>query len=158
MANITDSTASNVFYQARLEAAKKNECLSSREGASDLLSIDNGRLYRIERGVTTPYPEEVFLMSDLYHAPELRNYYCTELCQLGCDIPKAEIADLDRISIGVISAIRKMGETRDLLLDVSADGIVDETERIDREKVIRNLETLEQLTQSLKLWVKKNLE
>ena len=88
MANITDETANNVFYKTRITASKNNEQLSSREGAADILSIDRGRMYRIEKGVANPYPEEVHLMADLYNAPELRNYYCTELCPLGCDMPK----------------------------------------------------------------------
>ena len=76
-----------LFYKARCEAAKHNEPLSSREGAADMMSIDRGRLYRIESGIANPYPEEIHLMSDLYNAPELENYYFmlltkTPLCQL----------------------------------------------------------------------------
>lgn len=59
MSNITAKTASNRFYQARCTAAAHNDQLSSREGAADLMSIDRGRLYRIESGVADPYPEEV---------------------------------------------------------------------------------------------------
>lgn len=49
MANITAKTSSNIFYKARCEASTHNEQLSSREGAADYMSIDRGRLYRIER-------------------------------------------------------------------------------------------------------------
>lgn len=49
MANVTAKTSSNIFYKARCEAATHNEQLSSREGAADYMSIDRGRLYRIER-------------------------------------------------------------------------------------------------------------
>lgn len=48
MANVTAKTSSNIFYKARCEAATHNEQLSSREGAADYMSIDRGRLYRIE--------------------------------------------------------------------------------------------------------------
>lgn len=50
MANVTAKTSSNIFYKARCEAATHNEQLSSREGAADYMSIDRGRLYRIESG------------------------------------------------------------------------------------------------------------
>ncbi len=80
MANIAAKTSSNVFYKARCAAAAHNEQLSSREGAADIMSIDRGRLYRIESGITNPYPEEIRLMADLYNAPELENYYCTNIC------------------------------------------------------------------------------
>jgi len=157
MSNLTANTKSNVFYKARYEAATHNEQLSSREGAADIMSIDRGRLYRIESGIANPYPEEIHLMADLYNAPELENYFCKNICPLGGDIPKAEIADLDRITVRTLSAIRKLGETKELLLDITEDGVIDESEKEDMEKVLRNLEELEQITQNMKLWIKKNM-
>ncbi len=157
MSNVTTKTASNIFYQARCRAATYNEQLSSREGAADIMSIDRGRLYRIESGIVHPYPEEIHLMADLYNAPELKNYFCKNICPLGGDIPRAEVADLDRITVRTLSAIRRLGETKDLLLDITEDGVIDESERDDMGKVLHNLEELEQITQSMKLWVKKNL-
>lgn len=157
MANITAKTSANVFYKARCEAAKHNDSLSSREGAADIMSIDRGRLYRIESSIANPYPEEIRLMADLYNAPELENYYCTNMCPLGGDMPKADIATLDRISIRALSTFRKLGDTKEMLLEVASDGIVDESEKADMQKILENLEELEQVAQSLKLWVKKNL-
>lgn len=157
MANITAKTSTNVFYKARCKAAKHNDSLSSREGAADIMSIDRGRLYRIESGIANPYPEEIRLMADLYNAPELENYYCTNMCPLGGDMPKADIATLDRISVRALSTFRKLGDTKEMLLDVAADGIIDESEKADMQKILENLEELEQVAQSLKLWVKKNL-
>ena len=157
MANITAKTSSNVFYKARCEAATHNEQLSSREGAADIMSIDRGRLYRIESGIANPYPEEIHLMADLYNAPELENYYCINICPLGGEMPKADLVDLDRISIRALSTFRKIGETKELLLDITEDGVISEDEKGDLNKVLKNLEELEQIAQSLKLWVKKNL-
>ena len=101
MSNIAAKTSSNIFYKARCDAAAHNEQLSSREGAADYMSIDRGRLYRIESGIATPYPEEIRLMADLYNAPELENYYCRTMCPLGNEMPKAELADLDRITLRI---------------------------------------------------------
>ena len=156
MANITAKTSANVFYKARCAASKRNEQLSSREGAADIMSIDRGRLYRIERGVINPYPEEVHLMADLYNAPELRNYYCTDMCPLGAEMPKIDVADIDRISIRALSTFRKIAETKELLLDITEDGIITEDERSDLNKVLGNLEELERIAQSLRIWIKKN--
>lgn len=157
MANVTAKTSSNIFYKARCEAATHNEQLSSREGAADYMSIDRGRLYRIESGITIPYPEEIRLMVDLYNAPELENYYCRTMCPLEGEIQKVEIADLDRITVRMLSAFRKIGETRELLLNITEDGVIDESEKPDLEKVLKNLDEIEQVTQSMKLWIKKNL-
>lgn len=155
MANIAAKTIANVFYKARCEAAKHNETLSSREGAADIMSIDRGRLYRIESGIANPYPEEIHLMADLYNAPELENYFCRNMCPLGGDMPEADIESLDRISLRALSTFRKIEETKDLLLDVAKDGKIDKPDKI--QNILENLEELEQIAQSFKLWIKKNL-
>lgn len=157
MSNITVETSSNAFYRARCAASTHNEQLKSREGAADIMLIDRGRLYRIEKGLTNPYPEEVHLMADLYNAPELRNYFCTAICPLGCEIPKANVVDLDRITIQVLSSFRRLNETKEILLDITEDGVITEDEKPDMQKVLRELEELEAITQSLRIWVKKNL-
>ena len=157
MSNIAAKTASNIFYQARCKASTHNEQLSNREGAADLMSIDRGRIYRIESGVADPYPEEVHLMADLYNAPELRNYYCTEICPLGCDMPKVGAVDLDRITIRALSSFKKISQTEKILLDITEDGIISDDERPAMQKVLENLGELEAITQNLKVWVKKNL-
>ena len=157
MANLTAKTSSNIFYKARCEAATHNEQLSSREGAADYMSIDRGRLYRIESGIAVPYPEEIRLMADLYNAPELENYYCGTMCPLGSEIPKAELVDMDRITIRTLSTFRKIGETKEMLLDITEDGVIDENEKPQLEEILKNLEEVEEIAQSMKLWIKKNL-
>lgn len=157
MANITAKTSSNVFYKARLAASSYNEQLSSREGAAEIMAIDRGRLYRIEKGSTYPYPEEVHLMADLYNAPELRNYYCTEICPLGCGMAKASVEDLDRITVRVVSAFRRLEVTKELLLDITEDGIVSDDEKQGMHRVVESLEGLEGIIQTMKIWAKRNL-
>lgn len=58
MPKFATKAADNMFCQARYEAAKFNERLSSREGAAEELGVDRTRLARIELGSVTPYPEE----------------------------------------------------------------------------------------------------
>lgn len=157
MSNIALKTSSNVFYQARCQASTHNEQLRSREGAADIMSIDRGRLYRIESGIANPYPEEVHLMADLYNAPELRNFYCRNCCPLGEDVPEINAAGIDRITIKALASFRKIGETKELLLSITEDGIISEDEKTEMDKVLRNLEELEAVSQNLRAWIKKNL-
>lgn len=63
MSKFATKAAANMFCQARYEAAKSNERLSSREGAAEEIGIDRTRLARIELGSTIPYQEEVLLIS-----------------------------------------------------------------------------------------------
>ncbi len=157
MSNIAAKTSSNVFYKARCKAAVHNEQLSSREGAADIMSIDRGRLYRIESGIANPYSEEIHLMSDLYGAPELENYYCTNMCPLGCEMPKVNVEELDRITLRALSSLRNVENVKDILLDITADGVISEEEKPDLKVVLENLEELEQISQSFRIWVKKNM-
>lgn len=150
--------ADNPFCIARLEAARYNERLSSKDGAAELLGISVSTLSDYELGITKVVPPDMVLkMADLYNAPELENYYCTELCPLGSNIPKVNMKTLDRISLSALDAFRKVEGAKELLLDITADGIIDESEKSDLEKVLGTLDELEQIAQSLKLWVKKNL-
>ena len=96
-------------------------------------------------------------MSDLYNAPELRNYYCAEICPLGFDTPRVELSDLDRICVRALSSFRRLDKTKELLLDITEDGVVSEDEKPDMEKVLHGLEELEEITQNLKIWIRKNL-
>lgn len=150
--------AGSPFCQARLAAAEYNERLRSKEGASEFLGISVSTLSDYELGLTKVIPPDMVLkMADLYNAPELRNYYCTSVCPLGCDMPKVEIADLDRISLRALATFRRLEDTRESLLSITEDGIIDEAEKPELYRIIGTLEELEQVTQSLKLWVQKNL-
>lgn len=151
--------ADNPFCKARLEAALYNDRLFSKESASELLGVSVSTLSDYELGVTKVIPPDMVVkMSDLYNAPELENYYCTNMCPLGCNIPKASVEELDRISIRALATFRKVEETREILLDITSDGVIAEDEKADLQKVLCNLEELEQIAQSMKLWVKKNMQ
>lgn len=151
--------ADNPFCKARLDAASYNDRLFSKESASELLGVSVSTLSDYELGVTKVIPPDMVVkMSDLYNAPELENYYCTNMCPLGCNIPKVSVEELDRISLKALSTFRKVEGTRELLLDITADGVISEDEREDMQKILGNLEELEQVAQSLKLWVKKNMQ
>ena len=122
--------ADNPFCKARLEAARYNDRLFSKDGAAELLGISVSTLSDYELGITKVVPPDMVLkMADLYNAPELRNYYCRELCPLGGDMPVLELEDLDRISIKAFAVFRKLNEAKDLLLDITEDGMIDESEK-----------------------------
>ena len=64
MSKFATKAAANMFCQARYEAAKSNERLSSREGAAEEIGIDRTRLARIELGSTIPYQNAFFVQED----------------------------------------------------------------------------------------------
>lgn len=158
MSRIATKAAGNVFYDARFEAAKFNDRFSSRERAAEELGIERTRLARIELGSLTPYPEEVLLMADMYKTPEIKNYYCREICPLGCNLPKVELDNLDRITVRALATFRNIEVQKEKLLDIAADGIISESERPDFEKVIKAMDELATVAFNLRAWAEKNLE
>ena len=151
--------AGNVFYEARIEAARCNDRLASREGAAEELGIDRTRLARIELGSLVPYPEEVLLMAEAYGAPQLTNHYCSSCCPLGKEtIPPCELLQLDRLTIKVISAVRNASLIQNGILDVAEDGKVTPDEIPKLEKVKGNLEEMERASMALRLWIEKYIK
>lgn len=151
--------ADSPFCQARLAAAKYNEKLLSKEGASELLGVSVSTLSDYELGLTKVVPPDMVLkMADLYNAPELVNIYCRCMCPLGSDMPEISLDDLDRISVKALASFRKISETKDDLLDIVEDGVITEDERPKLKSILANLDELAALSQNLKIWVMKNLE
>ena len=153
MPKIKQTTLANVFYQARNAAASHNDALASRDGAAEMMAIDRGRLFRIENDIENPYPEEVHMMANLYCAPHLRNYYCSQCCPLGCNVPDIEPADLDRITVKAMATLTKVNSVKDDLLAITEDGIIDENEKPVLDNIIHTLDELNKVTAHLKNWV-----
>ena len=119
----------SVFRAARKEASLFNERLSSMEGVHEETGIDRTRVQRIETGVVIPYPDEVALLIDTYHKPELRTHYCGKLCPLGKGrVQVVDCVELDRTSMALASILREAGDLMNQVMDISADGKLDSTE------------------------------
>ena len=151
--------ADNPFCQARLRAAEYNEKFFSKEYAAEQLHISAGQLQDYELGITKCIPpDNILRMADLYRAPELRNLYCREMCPLGGDVPVLELEDLDRITIKAMASLRKISETKELLLDITEDGMISEEERPSLNRVLKTLDEISAIAQSLKVWTEKKLK
>lgn len=149
--------ANNLYCRCRKNAAIYNDKLNSREGAAEQLGYSPSTLAGWELGTDRPSPEAVLLMSDLYHAPEIRNHYCRNECPLGTDVQKVELEDLDRISVRALASFRKIAGAKENLLDIVEDGIISPEEQPELDKILETLDEVTSITQSLKVWVKKNL-
>jgi len=159
MSRKATKAAENTFYLARMEASSFNDNLNSREGAAEITGIDRTRLARIELGSLIPYPEEVLLMSDVYNSPELCNHFCSNECALGKQtIRQIEVADLDRLTLQVLSAFQRILPIKDALLEIAGDGVISSDERPKFNQILEVLNMISDSTQSLRLWAEKNLK
>ena len=146
----------NIYRAARKKAAQNNSLLNSLDSAQDVLHIDRLRLLKIENGQKCPEPEDIVSMSEAYDAPELRNYYCSKECPIGCSAEPLIYEDLDKISVRLMSALHYLENAEDKIYSILEDGKVTENERPEFEGILDTLEKIAYSANSLQLWAKKN--
>lgn len=149
--------AGNIYCQKRKEAAKFNDRLNSREGASELLGVSPSTLADYELNYTKIVPVDVVLrMSDIYGSPELLPYYCHEICPLGdrC-MPDTELKPLDRAALQFLAAIRSGDSAGNQLLNILADGKITAEEIPQLKECLEPLDQIMLTISELRLRVKK---
>lgn len=154
MAKIATKAASNVFYQKRLAASKWNDKLASREGASDETGIDRTRIANIELGTINPYPEEVMMFADAYNAPELKTYYCKNICSIGRDMAlPTEVSSVELTTVRLLRSLSpdRIDQIKSQLLGIADDGIISDDEKPALNEIIGFLDDLISSAMELKL-------
>lgn len=146
----------NIYRAARKKAAQENPFLNSLETAQDALCIDRLKLLKIENGQKCPNPEDVAAMAKAYNAPELRNFYCSKECPLGCDEKPFIYDDLDKISVRLMSALHFLENANDRIFAILEDGEISENEREEFANILKTLDKISYSAGSLELWAKKN--
>ena len=72
MARVAPKAASNVWYQARMEAAKYNEKLLSRAGAAEAANMSEDSIKNTELNLEKCMSvEKAVILADLYNSPNL---------------------------------------------------------------------------------------
>ena len=153
MGRVSTKENKNV-YQLRRE-----ELGLTRDKASELLvSIPPERIEKIESEKSLPHPDEVLIMSDGYKMPSLCNYYCANECPIGKQyVPKIKIKDLSQIILEMIASLNAMYRKQDRLIEITADGVIDNDEIEDFVNIQENLEKISIAVETLQLWSEKML-
>ncbi len=123
-----------------------------------MIGIDRTRLARIELSEIIPYQEEVKLIAQAYDKPELCHQYCATICPLGSiTTKKIKVRNLDRLILNTLGALNDVADLKDSLIDISEDGLIDESEREEFRRILNVLSEISETAQSLELWARKNL-
>ena len=138
---------------------KREGCGLTREKASELFkSITPERLERIESGKFTAHPDEILQMAEKYHAPHLCNYYCSNECEIGKQyVPEIKVKDLSQIVLEMLASLNSMDREKDRLIEITADGSIEEDEIRDFVRIQEELEKISVTVETLQLWVEKKL-
>jgi len=149
------STKENkTMYQLRRE-----ELGLSREKAAELLeSIQPERIEKIESRKSMPHPDEILVMADGYKMPTLCNYYCANDCPIGRQyVPEVEMKDLSRIVLEMMASLNAMNRKQERLIEITADGVIDEEEIKDFVFIQEELERISITVETLQLWSEQML-
>lgn len=141
----------NAYFQARKKVAK------TRAEACDLLeTISEDSLERIENERRDPNPAEVVEMAKCFKEPNLRNYYCANQCPVGDGFIQAvQFCELPQTVLQMVAALNAMQEDKDRLIEIAADGQIDDAEVEDFVKIQKDLEKIAITVDALKLWTEK---
>lgn len=125
------------------------------ENASERLFIAPRTLSKYE-ATKTISPETVLEMSEVYHCPHLAARYCSEVCPIGKQFAdKVEEIDLAMLALGVLKEHSDVDEYRPRLIEIAADGLVDERELKGYQEIEIELRDLRKMITNLLLCVDK---
>lgn len=114
------------------------------------------RLERIENGKLEIHPEEVMLLSEIYGEPTLCNHYCSKECPIGQKyVPEIKVKDLTQIVLEMLSSLNSMKKSQERLIEITADGIIDDEEIKDFVFIQKELERISITVETLQLWVEQ---
>ena len=153
MPKISTKENKNIYFRRREELGL------TRDKASELLeSMPPERIEKIENERCEPHPEEVLIMAEKYKSPELCNYYCSHQCQIGQQyVPEIKMQDLSQIVLKMLSSLNAVQRNRDRLIDITADGQIDNKELEEFIDIQEELEKISITVETLQLWSEQML-
>lgn len=161
MSKGVSKAASNVYCQARLEAAKYNSKFSNRDGAAEEIGVSKDSLTNYELDLCKTVPvDNVVIMADVYGAPHLLNHYCVNECPIGKKImqpiDETNIGNLYKFAVVTSNILGESIEIQDKLMRIVEDGVIDESEQGDLEKIIEFFGNLERRASEFRILAEKH--
>ena len=124
-------------------ARHRNAAGMTQERAAELLGVAVRTLQAWERGESTPPNARVLSMCDVYGTPTLAIEHLRMCDIIAYDIlPPVKAAPVAQAVCQLVSAMRRVEELHagDRLLEIAADGKVDELEKPDFDQLLIELE------------------
>ena len=146
----------NIYKQIRNELKMSRDEVCDRVAIEELGYLAPERLERIENGKFSIHPEEVMLLSKVYKQPSICNHYCSNECPIGQEyVPEVKIKDLEKIVLSMIASLNSMKKSQERLIEITADGVIDDEELKDFVFIQNELERISITVESLQLWTEQ---
>lgn len=160
MGKVSEKNNKSIYQLTREELG-----LSRLESANRILKIDNGkygyldenRLVKIEHESVKIQPDDIVALSRAYNRPELRNYYCCHQCSIG-EIDAPEVDDASNVHKTLVEmsvSLESINAKKMRLMEILADGKVDDTEILDLNKILEELEKISMAVEAIQIWCEK---
>lgn len=112
-----------------------------------MLGISVSSLADYELGITKVIPvDKLVLMAELYNAPEMKTWYCSNECPIGrgFPIPDEPLSSVERTTLRLLRILNesKVEDVRESLLEIAADGEITEDERVDLAEILHYIDDL----------------
>ena len=160
MGKVSVKEDKNIYQKIRDELG-----WSRKKAAEVIAEIENGQFYylnedklvKIENETNKIQPEDVLALSLAYNRPELRNYYCCHQCPIGeKDAPEVIYKDsVHEILVNMAVSLESVNSKKTRLMEILADGKVDDTEVSDLNKILDELERISMTVEAIQLWCEK---
>ena len=137
----------------------REELYLSRAQASDLMNcVSEDKIKKIESGEQSPIPYEILEMASAYKKPELCNWYCSQICEIGQrSVPRIEVSELPNIVLGAVASLNEIEPLINRLIQISKDGKISDDEIPDFALISKKLDEISLASDALNLWVKRTI-
>lgn len=125
----------------------------SREVAAAKLHLATRTLNNYENGLTIVPPETALAMQEAYSDPTFTAKYCSEYCPIGQIFAHSvpEQNNLCQAVLGLIKEHNDVTKIREVLIEITEDGVIDEPELEAFEQVMEELMDLEKKIEEVKI-------
>ena len=117
----------------------------TQERASELLGCSVRALANWEGGVNTPPDSMVVTMADVYQAQTIAIEHLRSTTQIAREVlPAVRVVPISQAVCGLVSAIKEFvtGDCDWALLDIASDGVVDELEEKEFQRLMEQLDRI----------------
>ena len=143
----------NIYKKTRKDSGMTRDDVCDLVVKDGLGVMTPERLERIENDKFPIIPEEVMLLSKVYRNPALCNQYCSHECLIGQHyVPEVTVKDVEKIILPLVASLNTMKKSQERLIEITADGVIDDEELKDFVKIQEELERISVTIESLQLW------